>query len=102
MPRQRVGGILAFNLGIETMQMLIVAMILPSLMLMSRTRAYSALRIGGSVFAAIAAVGWIMERLFGIQTPVDVIVNAVARHAASIAALFASPVSGASIWPLDT
>jgi HupE / UreJ protein len=35
--RDRVAGILAFNLGIETMQMLVVAIVLPSLMLMSFT-----------------------------------------------------------------
>jgi hypothetical protein len=37
---QRVGGILAFNLGIETMQLIVVAVTLPSLILMSRTRAW--------------------------------------------------------------
>ena len=46
----RVAGILAFNLGIEAMQMLVVAAILPSLMLMSRTRVYPILRIGGASF----------------------------------------------------
>ena len=35
----RVDGILVFNLGIETMQMLVVAAASPSLMLMSRTTA---------------------------------------------------------------
>lgn len=97
---QRVAGILAFNLGIETMQMLVVVMILPSLLLMSRTRAYSSLRIGGAVFAAIAAVGWIMERLFEIQTPVDTIVNAVARHAVSLAALLCVASLGCRYWAL--
>jgi len=37
---ERVAGILAFNLGIETMQMAVVAATMPSLILMSRTRAY--------------------------------------------------------------
>ena len=81
----RVAGILAFNLGIETMQMLVVAAILPSLMLMSRTRAYPILRIGGAVFAGVASAGWIVERLFDVATPVDAIVNAFARHALLIA-----------------
>jgi hypothetical protein len=82
---ERVAGILAFNLGIETMQMLVVAAILPSLMLMSRTRAYPILRIGGAAFAGAASVGWIVERLLDVQTPVDTIVNAFARHALLIA-----------------
>jgi HupE / UreJ protein len=44
---ERVAGILAFNLGIETMQVAVVAAILPSLLLMSRTRAYPFLRSFG-------------------------------------------------------
>ena len=82
---ERVAGILAFNLGIETMQMLVVAAILPSLMLMSRTRAYSVLRIGGAILAGAAAAGWMVERLFGVDADVDLIVNAFARHSLSIA-----------------
>ncbi len=78
---ERVAGILAFNLGIETMQMLVVAAILPSLLLLSRTKGYSWVRIGGAVFAGMASSGWIAERLFDVQTPADTLVNAIARHA---------------------
>jgi hypothetical protein len=66
---ERVAGILAFNLGIEAMQMLIVVIILPSLMLMSRTRAYPFLRIGGEVFALAASVGRIVERMLNVRLP---------------------------------
>jgi hypothetical protein len=82
---ERIAGILAFNLGIEAMQMLVVAAILPSLMLMSRTRAYPVLRIGGAVFAGAASAGWIIERLFNTDANVDMIVNALARHSLLIA-----------------
>ena len=82
---ERVTGILAFNLGIETMQMLVVVIILPSLMLMSKTRAYPFLRIGGAVFGGAASAGWIFERILNVETPVDEIVNAFARHALWIA-----------------
>lgn len=75
----RVTGILAFNLGIEAMQLLVVALILPSLLLMSRTTTYSKLRVGGAIFAGVAASAWIAERVFGVQTPVDKVVNGVAR-----------------------
>jgi hypothetical protein len=77
----RAAGILAFNLGIETMQLLVIAAVLPLLMLMSRTRAYPIVRIGGAVFAAAASLGWMAERLFDIETPVDTIVNAFAQRA---------------------
>lgn len=82
----RVAGILAFNLGIETMQLVVVAVTLPSLILMSRTPAYSFFRIGGALFAGLASVGWIAERLLGVHTPVDLIVGALAHHAVWIAA----------------
>ena len=83
---ERVAGILAFNLGIETMQMIVVAVTMPSLLLMSRTRAYPVLRISGALFAGLVSVGWIAERLLGMHNSVDVVVGAVARHAVWIAA----------------
>jgi hypothetical protein len=83
---ERVAGILAFNLGIETMQRIVVAVTMPSLLLMSRTRAYPVLRISGALFAGLASVGWIAERLLGMHSSVDVVVGAVARHAVWIAA----------------
>jgi hypothetical protein len=76
----RAAGILAFNLGIETMQLLVIAAVLPLLMLMSRTRAYPIVRIGSAAFAAAASLGWMVERLFDIETPVDTIVNAFAQR----------------------
>jgi hypothetical protein len=82
---ERVAGILSFNLGIETMQVLVVASILPSLILMSRTNAYSVLRIVGATFAGAASAGWVAERLWGVNSGVDVIVNTFARHSIFIA-----------------
>lgn len=85
----RVTGILAFNLGIETMQLIVVAATLPSLVLLSRTRAYPFLRVGGAFFAGIASLGWIAERLFNVHNPIGVAVDIVAHNAPWIAlALF--------------
>jgi hypothetical protein len=90
---ERFGGILSFNLGIETMQIIVVAAILPSLMLLSRTRAYSLFRISGALCAGIASLAWFLQRLLDVGTPVDTIVNVFARHAVWIAALiFAASV----------
>ncbi|MBV8809157.1 MAG: HupE/UreJ family protein, partial [Acidobacteriaceae bacterium] len=86
---ERVTGILAFNLGIETMQLFVVAATMPSLVLLSRTRAYSVLRIGGALFAGFASVGWIVERLLEAHSSVDLVVDRVAHQAIWIAvALF--------------
>ena len=65
----RVAGIFAFNLGIEAMQLLVVLMVLPSLLLLSSTRAYPVLRIAGASFAGLASLCWIVERVFRISTP---------------------------------
>lgn len=87
---ERVAGILAFNLGIETMQLAVVAATLPSLLLMSRTRAYPWLRVGGACFAGAAAMGWIVERVLGLNSAVDLVVNGAAHFGGWIAgALFA-------------
>jgi hypothetical protein len=69
---ERVAGILAFNLGIETM---------PVLILMSRTRAYSVCRVGGALVAGVASVGWIAERLFHLPNLAGVVANNVAHYA---------------------
>jgi hypothetical protein len=49
--------------------LLVVVVILPSLMLMSETRAYPFLRIGGAVFGGAASVRWILERILNVETP---------------------------------
>jgi hypothetical protein len=82
----RLVSLVGFNLGIETMQLAVVAAILPSLLLLSRTRAYSALRIGGGLFAAFASMGWIAERALSVPTAVDPLVENAARHGDVLAA----------------
>ena len=57
------------------MQLLVVALIMPSLMIMSRTRAYSLFRIAGAVFACVASGMWLVDRLLDVKTPVDAGVN---------------------------
>ena len=83
----RVAGILAFNLGIETMQLLVVAMVLPSLLVMSRTSAYSGFRIIGATFACVASAMWIAERLLGVETHVDAVVNIIAHRGLACAGI---------------
>ncbi len=82
----RLVSVLGFNLGIETMQLAVVAATLPSLLLLSRTRAYSTLRMAGALFAVIASSAWIAELLFDMRTPVDRAVESVARYGPQLAA----------------
>ncbi len=82
---ERISGVLAFNLGIETMQMVVVAVTLPSLILLSRSGAYSFVRLGGALFAGFASLGWIAERLLSMHNSVDLVTNSIAHHAGWIA-----------------
>src|SRR5581483_4510923 len=84
---QRIASILGFNLGIETMQLIVVAAILPSLIILSRTPAYTVLRFTGALFAGFASLGWIIERSFDVSDFVDIVVDRVAQRGAWIAAL---------------
>jgi hydrogenase/urease accessory protein HupE len=82
---ERVASIFGFNLGIEAMQIIVVAAVLPSLILLSGTRLYPTIRTAGAVFAGVAAVGWITQRLWGIPNPIDGLVTALAQQALWIA-----------------
>jgi hypothetical protein len=84
---QRIASILGFNLGIETMQLIVVAAILPSLIVLSRTPAYTVFRFTGALFAGLASLGWIIERLFDVPDFVNVVVDRVGQRGAWIAAL---------------
>jgi HupE / UreJ protein len=84
-PWQRMASILGFNLGIETMQLIVVAAILPSLLILSRSPAYTILRFSGALFAGFASLGWIIERLLGVHTSVDLVVDFAAHRGAWIA-----------------
>jgi hypothetical protein len=55
-------SILGFNIGIELMQLFIMAVIIPELILLSRTKYYTFFRIIGGVLAVIAAIAWLIQR----------------------------------------
>ena len=74
-------SILGFNLGIELMQVGIIALVVPWLILLSQTSYYSGLRRAGAGFAAVAATAWVVERLSGEPNAVTVLVGQVARQA---------------------
>jgi hypothetical protein len=83
---ERVASILGFNLGIEAMQLVVVAAALPSLILLSRSGFYAAIRITGAVFAGAVAAAWIAQRLWDLPNPADALVTALAQRAGWIAA----------------
>ncbi|TWJ03376.1 HupE/UreJ protein [Mucilaginibacter frigoritolerans] len=58
-------SILGFNIGIEMMQLFIVALIIPWLIVLSRGKSYAILRVSGAIIAVIASFAWIIERISG-------------------------------------
>jgi HupE / UreJ protein len=58
-------SILGFNIGIELMQILIILMIVPWLILLSQHSIYKFVRSGIACLAALAAIGWVFERISG-------------------------------------
>ena len=97
---ERVESILAFNLGIETMQLVVVLYVMPSLMLLSRTILYPAFRFIGAALAELAASGWIIERTTGQSFSVDTAVDLPARHSVLLATtLFAISVCASYAFP---
>lgn len=58
-------SILGFNVGIELMQLLIIAITIPWLILLSRTTFYRFFRVTGAILAGAAAVAWTVERVTG-------------------------------------
>lgn len=66
-------SLLGFNLGIEAMQLVVISATLPTLLVLAGTRARMPLRLGGALFAAACAGGWLAERAFGLHNPLQAV-----------------------------
>jgi len=65
--REKALSILGFNLGIEAVQLLVVACTMPALILLAQTHWYRGFRLVGAAFAMVAALAWLAERLTGAE-----------------------------------
>lgn len=68
-------SILGFNLGIEIMQVFIIAITIPWLIVLSQNHRYTGLRVGGAIFAIVASLAWIAERITGQANPITIILQ---------------------------
>jgi hypothetical protein len=83
-------SIFGFNLGIELMQLFVVAVTIPWLIILSRSIAiYNYVRIIGAILAGIAAVGWIIERVTSKPNLISTFVVNTADYAKWIIVLLA-------------
>ncbi|WP_157720211.1 HupE/UreJ family protein [Friedmanniella luteola] len=62
-------ALLGFNLGIEAMQLIVVALVLPPLILLAHANRYCQLRVVAALATGVAALGWLGARL-GVDNPV--------------------------------
>ena len=82
-----VTTLLGFNLGIELAQLSVVALVMPSLLLLSRTPAYPVLRVGAAALGAVLATGWLANRLGLVATnPLEGVGNLLVDHPVALAA----------------
>ncbi|WP_321816654.1 MULTISPECIES: HupE/UreJ family protein [unclassified Paraburkholderia] len=61
----RAAAALGFNLGIEFMQLTVVAAVVPWLILLAKAGRYTAVRTAGAAFSAVASLAWMVERITG-------------------------------------
>ena len=74
--------LLGFNLGIELVQLAIVAAVVPSLLVLSRYRLYAGLRQALAYLSIAAATAWIIHRSTGLAEGVVDTLEAAMSHAA--------------------
>ncbi len=78
--RASVPALLAFNVGVELAQLLTVALVFPSLYVLSRTRWYPRVRITGALIALSAATTWAMDRLGLLSDPLAHVEETLVAH----------------------
>jgi hypothetical protein len=85
-----VTELVGFNLGIELTQLIVVALVMPSLMMLSRTRLYPAVRVTLASAGIILATAWLAERTRLITAnPLEPISTTLVAHPFAVAAALA-------------
>ena len=74
-------SILGFNTGIELMQLFIIAVIVPSFIILSKSNSYKFIRICGAAFAGMAAIAWMVQRYSEQSNVLTTVVEKIAEQA---------------------
>ncbi|MET7486007.1 HupE/UreJ family protein [Streptomyces sp. NPDC005538] len=96
---QLATSLLAFNLGIELVQLLLVCLALPSLLVLARLRVGPAVRVTGALITAIASIGWLADRL-GLPNPVARAADSAGSHTTAMLVTLAVTAVAAGGWTL--
>lgn len=94
-------SLLGFNLGIELTQLLVVALIMPSMYVLSRTAAYGAVRTALAMAGSLLSGAWLLERTSLIAgDPFAGVSTALVQHPFAVAAVFALAAAVARYVPI--
>jgi HupE/UreJ protein len=86
----RASSLLGFSLGVEATQLLVVALMMPSLYALSRSAAYAAVRVPAAFLAIVLAGAWLLERATLVGSdPFAPVSTAATAHPFGVAALIA-------------
>ncbi|MEV6482549.1 HupE/UreJ family protein [Streptomyces sp. NPDC051576] len=93
-----VTTLLGFNLGIEVTQLLVVALLMPSLLVLSRTAAYPVFRIGTAAVGLLFSTSWMLERATLTSTdPFEGVQTWLVGHPLLVALSVATLAAGARL-----
>lgn len=82
--------LLGFNLGIEIAQLLVVAVVMPSLILLARTSRYPVFRISAAALGAVLATAWLAQRCELIRNnPLEPVADVLVEHPIAFGVLLA-------------
>ncbi|HEV7232851.1 MAG TPA: HupE/UreJ family protein [Sphingorhabdus sp.] len=74
---ERALTILGFNIGIELVQLLVIASVIPAIFILARRPFYGTIRNALAFFIIVAALAWVVERITETANPVTVLLGAV-------------------------
>lgn len=77
-PWQTALSLLGFNLGIEAMQLIVIAVTMPWLILLAQTKLYPPVRMVGASLAVLASLGWLGDRV-GWSNPLGALADGLGR-----------------------
>lgn len=85
-----LSAVLGSNAGVELAQSVAVAIVLPLVVLMSRSRAYTAVRVGLAALRAAAAGAWVVTVLLGGESVLQPAFDVVRAHPLAALVVLAS------------
>ncbi|SMB99957.1 hypothetical protein SAMN00120144_3210 [Hymenobacter roseosalivarius DSM 11622] len=91
-------SIFGFNLGIDLMQLFVVALTVLWRRLLSRASVYGPIRVLGGIFAGVAALAWMSERLWGQSNLLTDLVEQAATFAPWLLAALTIAALGSYFW----